>query len=55
MHTNHPSFIELMNKVREIIPEAYFDEDLEGQIVIYTNLQQSNPDDNAPLEDFDPR
>lgn len=52
---NNPSYVELVNKIREIMPEAYFDEDLEGQIVIYTGLQQTTPDENLPLDDFDPR
>lgn len=50
-----PSYVELVKRIQEIVPEAYFDEDFEGQIVIYTGLQQNTPDDNDPLDDFDPR
>lgn len=48
------TFNQLVAAIMAVCPEASFDEDLEGQIVIYTNLQQTNPDDDAPLESFNP-
>lgn len=33
---------QLMRKVLEIIPDAQFDEDNNGQIVIYTGLKQDD-------------
>ena len=36
------TFSELVKRIKEVLPEASFDEDLEGQIVIYTNLFELN-------------
>jgi len=43
------TYAELVAKIQTILPEASFDEDLEGQIIIHTNLTQPNKDDNAQL------
>lgn len=40
---------ELMNKIREILPNATIGEENDGQIVIYTNLEEIN----NRLIDFD--
>jgi len=41
---------ELMQKVLEILPDASFGEDEEGQVIIYTNLQQTGGPDVELLE-----
>ena len=43
------TYAELVAKIQTILPEASFSEDLEGQIIIHTNLTQPNKDDNAQL------
>jgi hypothetical protein len=43
------TYAELVAKIQTILPEASFGEDLEGQIIIHTNLTQPNKDDNAQL------
>ena len=45
---------DIIGKVYEIFPEASFGEDNEGQLLIYTNLVQTNKDDNFPLTEFVP-
>jgi len=44
-----PSLNELMKLVLDILPNATFSEDSERQIVIHSNLQQADPDDDQPL------
>ena len=44
------TYNELVAKIQAVLPEASFGEDLDGQVVIYTNLTQANKDDNATLE-----
>lgn len=41
---------ELMSAVQAILPNAAFDEDNEGQVIIYTNLRWK--DENGTLEDI---
>lgn len=50
----NPSFNELYKRILEVCPNAYFDEDMEGQIVIYTGLHQESGDDSVPLATFNP-
>lgn len=40
----------LMSKILSILPNAQFDEDNDGQIVIYTNLQQGKDGSLLELE-----
>jgi len=47
-----PSLNELMKLILEIVPEASFGEDNDGQIVVYTNLMQQDPDPEQPLVDM---
>ena len=47
------TYTQLVQAISQILPECSFDEDLEGQIVIYTNLSQTSPSDNADLDTFD--
>lgn len=42
---------DLIRAILAILPEATIDEDLEGQIVIYTNKKQT--DENGTLADFE--
>jgi hypothetical protein len=44
------TFQELMEAVMEILPDAQLDEDLSGQIVIYTGLTEKDEEGN--LEKF---
>lgn len=48
-----PSMNELMRLILDILPNASFSEDTDGQIVVHTNLQQVNPDPEQPLVDMD--
>jgi hypothetical protein len=52
-----PSLNQLLAHIRTIAPHATVDEDLEGQLIIYTGLSQ-NPEcpenGNIPLLTFDP-
>ena len=48
-----PSMNELMKLVLEIVPNASFSEDADGQIVVHTNLQQVDSDNDQPLVDMD--
>jgi hypothetical protein len=48
----NPSMNELMKLVLEFLPQATFEEDSDGQIVINTNLQQVDPDSDQPLVDM---
>ena len=47
------TYTQLVQAISQILPECSFDEDLEGQIVIYTNLSQTSPDDNDSLQTFE--
>lgn len=47
------TYIELADKIKEILPEATFDEDNDGQLIIYTDLMQKGSDSD-PLETFEP-
>ena len=47
------TYTQLVQAISQILPECSFDEDLEGQIVIYTNLSQTSPSDNTDLDTFD--
>lgn len=42
---------DLLRAILAILPEATIDEDLEGQIVIYTNKKEA--DENGTLVDFE--
>jgi len=44
------TFDELVSKIIEILPTCEFGEDLDGQMVIYTNLR--NTKDGEELEDM---
>ena len=46
----NPTFNELAQAILAILPRASFDEDLEGQLIIYTDLARV-VDDSAPLQD----
>ncbi len=45
------TFQELMDKITRILPDATFDEDLDGQVIIYTDLSEKQ---DGQLEPFDP-
>lgn len=45
------TYAELVNAISAIIPGASFDEDNEGQLVIYTNLSEVKS--GEPLVDFE--
>jgi hypothetical protein len=40
------TFIELINKISSILPEAQIETDSDGQLIVYTNLCVENDDDN---------
>jgi hypothetical protein len=44
------TFAEFCNKIVSILPDATVEQDLEGQIIIYTNLKEQG----GKLVDFDP-
>lgn len=46
------SMNDLMRMVIDILPNASFSEDADGQIVVHTNLQQVDPDPEQPLVDM---
>lgn len=46
------TYNELMRAILKILPEAQLDEDLDGQIVIYSGLEEKP---NGKLEKFSPR
>ena len=50
----NPSYTQLVQAISAILPAASFGEDNEGQLLIYTNLVQTNKDDNFPLTEFVP-
>ena len=55
----NPTLNELINHIRQLAPDATVDEDLEGQLVVYTNLCMPAPRrgvslDNEPMRTFDP-
>lgn len=50
----NPTLNELINHIRQLAPGASVDEDLEGQIVVNTNLCMPGRSDNEPLRTFDP-
>lgn len=47
------NFNQLVTEILKVLPEATFDEDSYGQIVIYTNKCQVDPDNNQALIDLD--
>jgi hypothetical protein len=47
-----PTYAELVAAIAAILPNASFGEDNDGQLVIYTDLKQSNKSDNEALESF---
>ena len=47
------TYTQLVQAISQILPECSFDEDNEGQIVIYTNLSQTSPNDNDSLSNFE--
>ena len=47
------SMNDLMRMVIDILPNATFSEDSEGQILVHTNLQQIDSDPEQPLVDMD--
>lgn len=47
------TYVELAQAIAAILPNATFGEDNDGQIVVYTNLRQTESDDNAPLTEFE--
>lgn len=48
-----PSMNELMRLILDILPNATFSEDSEGQVVVHTNLHQVDSDNDQPLVDMD--
>jgi len=48
----NPTFNELAQAILAVLPRATFDEDLEGQLVIYTDVSRTAQDTNAELSDF---
>jgi hypothetical protein len=48
----NPTFNELAQAILAVLPRATFDEDLEGQLVIYTDVSRTAQDPNAELSDF---
>lgn len=47
------TYTELAKKILELLPEATFDMDGDGQIIIYTNLRQVVDYDDAELINFE--
>lgn len=45
-----PSYNELIDKIMAICPNAEFNEDNDGQIVIETGFAMKNADEDEPLE-----
>ena len=45
------TYDELWDKIKKILPQAQFERDNFGQIIIYTNLVKSS---DGLLKDFDP-
>src|SRR3990172_8837636 len=52
MRRDDMSYVDLVNKIREILPYAQFEEDDDGQIIIYTDMQ-CNKNDLNKIEPFD--
>jgi hypothetical protein len=46
------SYTQLVAAITTILPKASFGEDYDGQIVIYTDLEQRDTDDDMPLAPF---
>jgi hypothetical protein len=44
------TFNELMKRVLDIFPNAQIDEDMDGQIVIYTNLMLNENNETVSFE-----
>ena len=47
------TFNQLATEILKVCPQASFGDDNDGQIVIYTNKAQTDPDNDKPLTDFD--
>lgn len=48
------TFTQLVAAIIAVLPDATFDEDIEGQLIIYTNLKKTDANDDAPLSKFIP-
>jgi len=46
------NYEEMQKKILEILPNASFEEDLHGQIVIYTGVEESG-DDIVPFDSIE--
>jgi len=44
------TYAELVRLISAILPDASFDEDLEGQLIIYTNLRETQDGNLAQFE-----
>lgn len=47
----NPSFTQLVSLVTKILPDALIEENEEGELIIFTNLQQVGKD-NEPLDTY---
>ena len=48
----NPSYTQLAQMISKILPRASFGEDMDGQLLIYTDMCQTSMDDDSPLNDF---
>lgn len=49
------TYDEMLTKIREILPKARFEEDNNGQILIYTDMEvgsSENPDEVVPYDPY---
>lgn len=46
------NFNQLAAEILKVLPNASFGEDNDGQIIVYTNLAQTNSDNDKPLVDM---
>lgn len=47
------TFTQLEAAIRQFLPNASFGEDMDGQLIIYTDMSQTNPNDDEPLTAFE--
>ncbi|NBV88196.1 MAG: hypothetical protein EBR88_01580 [Betaproteobacteria bacterium] len=50
----NPSLNDLINHIRQLAPGASVGEDLEGQLIVYTDFRVATQCDSDPLLTFDP-
>jgi len=47
------TFFELINAILTILPNAQFDADNEGQLIIYTNVKSVSANFDEPLQEME--